>query len=205
MLGMKISPLAVLLCALPLAAQAPDRTPTSATDPQQSTLQAPAEAGPRRVLAPCQLVEASLGPSGEDSPTQGRGFGINVRNNSLQTLDFPAYPEFGWRVETQHKHGWKLKAEGGPVRLVGSPTDPHVAVVGPTGSGAMVHVQPTFGRDYRFFLPGASQALHHEGKLTTFKLTVFWAASSAMKQSDPSAPNCAITADWTVSIRPLDR
>jgi hypothetical protein len=200
MIGMKMSSLmAVLLCALPLAGQTlkTGDLPTHAT-----SIAAPSEAGPRRVVAPCTLVESSIGPSGEENEGEGRGFAIHILNNSAMTLDFPSNPVFGWRVETQHGKGWKLKAEGGPVRRVGSPTDPHLAVVGPTGTGNMVHISPTFARDYRFYLPEAGKALRHEGKLTTLKLSVLWAPSSAMKQADPEAPNCGLLSEWVVSIRP---
>ena len=66
----------------------------------------------------------------------------------------------------------------------------------------MVRVQPTYFRDYRFFLHGANEALRHEGKLTTLRLRVYWAASSAMKDRDPAVPDCTVTAEWIVSIRP---
>src|SRR6266540_6188134 len=154
----------VLLLALPLAAQAPGAAP-----------------GTRRVVAPCELTSASLGPSGEDSPTEGRGFAIHIMNGSTTPIILPAYPEFGWRVETLEKKGWKLKSEGGPVRRVRQ-TDPHLAIVGQSGVGPMVQIAPDFARDYRFFLPEADQALRHEGKLTTLRLSVYWAASAEMQR-----------------------
>jgi hypothetical protein len=209
MIGMKLSLLGVLLCALPLGAQVPAQAPSAgaasvAAYPPRDASEAPSGTSfPKRVVAPCALTTASLGPSGEESPTDGRGFAIHIANDSAIPVDLPTYPEFGWRVDTQQKNNsWKLKAEGGPVRRVGSADDPHVAVVGQTGSGPMVKVVPTAAREYRFFLPGVDRALRHEGKLTTLRLSVYWAASAAMRQSDPAAPNCAVTADWTVTIRP---
>ena len=178
--------LTFLLLALPLAAQAP---------------QAGAAPGPRRVVAPCELTSASLGPSGEDSPSQGRGFAIHIMNGSTVPIVLPAYPEFGWRVETLEKKGWKLKSEGGPVRRVRD-SDPHLAIVGVSGAGPMVQIAPDFARDYRFFLPEADLALRHEGKLTTLKLSVYWAASAEMQRGDPSPLACAIAADWTIRMRP---
>lgn len=202
MIRMKVSWVVVLLCALPVAAQMPGAATPKAAD-QQPAIEAPSEAGPRRVVAPCTLVEASIGPSAEESPTEGAGYGIHIINNTNMTLDFPSYPEFGWRVETLQGTHWKLKAKGGPVQKIGSPSDPHMAIVGPTGSGPMVHIAPTFFRDYRFFLKGANEAMRREGSgRTTFRLTVYWAASSAMKQADPAVPNCALTAEWIVKIGP---
>jgi hypothetical protein len=163
--------------------------------------EAGAAAGPRRVVAPCELTSASLGPSGEDSPTEGRGFAIHIMNGSTTPIVLPAYPEFGWRVETLEKKGWKLKSEGGPVRRVRQ-TDPHLAIVGKSGVGPMVQIAPDFARDYHFFLPGADQALRHEGKLTTLRLSVYWAASAEMQRGDPAPLACAIAADWTIRIRP---
>ena len=140
--------LPVLLCAVPLAAQVP-------APPSHGPPAAPA---PRLVVAPCELTSASLGRSGEDSPTDGRGFAIHIMNGSAIPIALPSYPEFGWRVETLQKKGWKLKAEGGPVRRVRG-SDPHLITIGEPGTGPMVHIAPGFARDYRFFLPGADRAL----------------------------------------------
>jgi hypothetical protein len=128
--------LTFLLLALPLAAQAP---------------QAGAAPGPRRVVAPCELTSASLGPSGEDSPSQGRGFAIHIMNGSMVPIVLPAYPEFGWRVETLEKKGWKLKSEGGPVRRVRD-TDPHLA--------SNLHI--TTEDDYVAFVRGQLRAALHD-------------------------------------------
>ena len=205
--GMRILTfLAVLFLAVPLTGQAPEAGAgaTSAavpgTHPSKSTkgsLGTPS----RRVVAPCELTSASLGPSGEQSPTEGRGFAIHIMNGSALPIVLPAYPEFGWRVETLEDNHWKLKSEGGPVRRVRD-SDLHLAIVGPSGTGPMVTIAPDFARDYLFFLPEADQALRHEGKLTTFRLSVYWAASAEMQRSSPATLACAIAADWTIRIRP---
>jgi hypothetical protein len=184
MIVMRILPslagLALVLCGFPLAGQGQAR----------------------HIVAACNSVTASMGPSAEDSPEQGRGFGIHIENSSTLPLLLPTYPEFGWRVETLRGNSWKLKAEGGPLRRVGSPDDPKLAIVGATGSGPMVEVAPGFARMYRFHLPEADQALRHEGRLTTLRLSVYWAPSPQMQQATPPATPCAVTADWTLRIRP---
>ena len=184
--------LLIPLLALPLAARAPD----AAADPKSGA--APVS---RRVVAPCELTSASLGPSGEESATEGRGFAVHIMNGSPMPIVLPSYPEFGWRLETLENKRWKLKSEGGPIRRVRA-SDPHLAIVGQSGSGPMVQVAPKFARDYRFFLPEASQALRHAGKLTTFRLSVYWAASAEMQSSNPAPLACGLAADWTISIRP---
>ncbi|MGC2211050.1 MAG: hypothetical protein WA532_13160 [Candidatus Korobacteraceae bacterium] len=142
--------LAIALCALPLSAQAPAAGSAALSDSAPAA-QAPAAgsvalsaASPRRVAAPCQLTSAQLGLSGEESPDQGRGYSFQVANNSTRTIAMPGTPGFGWRVETLQKNGWKLKAEGGPVRLVTTSgrTDPHVAVTGGSASDSMVQIRP---------------------------------------------------------------
>ena len=190
---MRILPfLPVLLLAVPLAGQPKETGPA----PKSSRAQ-----GVRRVFAPCELTSASLGPSGEQSPTEGRGFAIHIMNGSATPIALPAYPEFGWRVETLEGSHWKLKSEGGPVRRVHD-DDPHLAIVGQSGTGPMVQIAPDFARDYMFFLPEADKVLRHEGKLTTLRLSVFWAASAEMQRGSPAPLACAIAADWTISIRP---
>lgn len=184
--------LPLLLLAVPLAGQAPEAqaAPKSASAPAA-----------RRVVAPCELTSASLGPSGEQSPTEGRGFAIHIMNGSATPIVMPAYPEFGWRVETLEDKHWKLKSEGGPVRRIRD-SDPHLAIVGQSGAGPMVEIAPDFSRDYHFFLPEADQALRHEGKLTTLRLSVYWAASREMPHGSRAPLACAIAADWTIRIRP---
>ena len=193
MILMKISSFlpVVLFLAVPLAGPA-----EAQSVPEAST--APAV---RRVVAPCELTSASLGPSGEQSPTEGRGFAIHIMNGSSTPITMPSYPEFGWRVERLEGSHWKLKSEGGPVRRVRD-DDPHLAIVGQSGTGPMVEIAPDFARDYRFFLPEADQALRHEGKLTTLRLSVYWAASAGMQHGSRAPLACAIAADWTIRIRP---
>jgi hypothetical protein len=217
--------LAIALCALPLSAQRPapaagsaalpDSTPASAS-PRRVAAQAPAagsaalpdstpaSASPRRVAAPCQLASATLGLSGEESPDKGRGYSIQVANNSHRTLAMPGSPAFGWRVETLRKNGWKLKAEGGPVRLLTTDgaSDPHMAVTGRSGSASIVQIPPTHAHDFDFFLPGAEAALRSDPgvTVTTLKLTVYWAAPADLAQSNRDVPACALSAAWVVKM-----
>lgn len=179
--------LAIALCALPLAAQSP------------------APASPRRVAAPCQLASGQLGLSGEESPDQGRGYSFQVANNSSRTIALPGSPDFGWRVETLQKDGWKLKAEGGTVRLVTTSgrSDPHVAVTGQSTPGTMVRIAPTHAFDFNFFLPGAEAALRPDPgvMLTTLRLTVFWAAPANLVRSNREVPLCSVSGQWDVKIQ----
>ena len=211
---MKLSSLlAIALCALPLSAQAQAPAAGSAALPAQASAtgsaalpdSAPAAASPRRVAAPCQLTSAQLGLSGEESPDQGRGYSFQVANNSTRTIAMPGTPGFGWRVETLQKNGWKLKAEGGPVRLVTTSgrTDPHVAVTGGSASISMVQIAPTHAFDYSFFLPGAEAALRPDPgvMLTTLKLTVYWAAPADLAQSNRGVPLCSLAGEWDVKIQ----
>jgi len=174
--------LAVGLCALPLLAQPP-----------------------RRVAAPCQLSSASLSLSGEESPDKGRGYSFQVANNSARTIAMPASPGFGWRVETLVNNNWKLKAEGGPVRFLGTSgsSDPHMAVTGPSASGTLVQIPPTHAFDFDFFLPEAEAALRPDPSipLTTLKLTVYWAAPADLVQSNRDVPLCALSSVWVVKIQ----
>ncbi len=117
----------------------------------------------------------------------------------------PGTPGFGWRVETLQKNGWKLKAEGGPVRLLTTSgrSDPHVAVTGSPPPVAMVRIAPTHAFDFSFFLPGAEAALRPDPgvMLTTLKLTVYWAAPANLAQSNRDVPLCSLSGEWDVKIR----
>jgi hypothetical protein len=195
-------------CALPLLAQTPAPAPAAGA--------ASVAANPRRVVAPCELTSTALGLSGEESPSQGRGFSLHVVNESARTLALPRSPDFGWRVETREKSGWKLKAEGGPVRRVNA-TDVHLVVSSvsdrrairepvPVGSQEastdMVEIAPARAQDFRFFLPEADPALRPEARLTTLKLTVYWAAPAGLAQNNRAVPACALAAEWVVTMRP---
>lgn len=182
--------LAIVLCALPLAAQSP----------------APASSGSqRRVAAPCQFVSGQLSLSAEDSPDKGRGYSFQVVNNSKRTIAISAKPDFGWRVETLEKHGWKLKAEGGPVRLLTTSgrSDPHVAVTGPSSSHSVLQIAPTHGFDFSFYLPDAEAALRPDPgvMLTSLKLTVYWAAPADLVQQNRDVPLCSVSGQWDVKIQ----
>jgi hypothetical protein len=164
-----------------------------------------AQAPPRRVTAPCQLASATLGLSGEESPNKGRGYSIQVLNNSHRTLAIPSPPVFGWRVDTLVKNRWKLKAEGGPVRLLttSGSSDPHLAVTGQSASGPMVQIAPTHAFDFDFFLPEAEAALRADpgATLSTLKLSVYWAAPANLAQSNHDVPVCALAAEWVVKMQ----
>jgi hypothetical protein len=165
------------------------------------------------------LTSADLGPSGEDSPSQGREFALHVTNDSSRTLALPRSPDFGWRVDILNKKVWKLKAEGGPVRRI-NPTDEHlIAASAPaTGSAAaqasavgsaalpdsaqMVEIPPAQAQDFRFYLPAADPVLRPDAGLTTLKLTVYWAAPAELAQSNRSTPTCGLAAEWVVTMRP---
>jgi len=182
--------LAIALCSLPLSAQRP----------------APAAASsPRRVAAPCQFASGQLSLSGEDSPDKGRGYSFQVANNSTRAIAVPTAPAFGWRVETLQKHGWKLKAEGGPVRLLTTTgrSDPHVAVTGPSSADSVLRIAPTHAFDFSFFLPEAEAALRPDPgvMLTSLRLTVYWAAPADLVQSDPDVPLCSLSGQWDVKIQ----
>jgi hypothetical protein len=195
--------LAIALCALPLSAQAPAQAPAAGSAALSDS--APAVSSPRRVAAPCELTSAQLGLSGEDSPGQGRGYSFQVANNSTRTIVMPGTPGFGWRVETLQKNGWKLKAEGGPARLLTTSgrSDPHVAVTGGSASGSMVRIAPTHAFDYSFFLPGAELALRPDPgvMLTTLKLTVYWAAPADLVHQNRDVPLCSLSGAWDVKIQ----
>ena len=180
--AMRIFPLlGVALCALPLLAQAPAR----------------------RVVVPCELTTASLSLTGNDSPEQGREFSLHVINNSALPVSMPRTPEFGWRVKTGVKSGWKLKAEGGPVRRMShDSTNPHLAVTAQAVSGPMVEILPGKFQDFIFYLPQADAALSPGAEfLTTLTLDVYWAASAAMAQSNPGVPGCAVAAHWMIAMQ----
>jgi hypothetical protein len=169
---MKI-PLALLgltLCTLPLLAQ-------SAT---------------RRVVAPCELLTSSLTPAGGENPNKDREFIILVQNNSTRPVAIPHSPQFGWRVDVAKKNGWKLKAEGGPVRRA-SATDAHIIVTGVSGAAPMVEIPPTHAQSFSADLPEAAQAFHpsHRGH-STLRLTLYWAASPELARLYPAVPVCGL-------------
>jgi hypothetical protein len=189
--------------ALPVSAPAPAAgsaaLPVSAPAPAAGAVAVAAY--PRRILAPCELTSATLSLTGEENPDQGRGFALHVMNRSARTLAMPSTPDFGWRVETLEKKGWTLMAEGGPVRRVSS-SDPHLAVASQSVSGPMLQIAPTQSQNFRFFLPSADAALRPEARLlTTLRLTVYWAASAELAQSNRDVPPCAVAAEWIVTLQ----
>jgi len=165
--------LGLALCALPLLAQQPAR----------------------RVVAPCELTTASLTIS--DQEDGARQFGVLVRNESIRTIVLPRSPLFGWRVDVQSKSGWKLKAEGGPVRRI-SGGDTHIVVSGSSGSAPMVEIPPAHSQLFSADLPEAVQALHASGGVSTLRLTLYWAAPAELAQRDPALPVCALAPELII-------
>jgi hypothetical protein len=176
---MKI-PLALLglvLCALPLLAQRPAR----------------------RVVAPCELMTSSMTPAGGDKPTKDSEFIILVQNNSARAIALPRSPLFGWRVDARTMRGWKLKAQGGPVRSA-SATDPHIVVIGPSGSAPMLEIPPAHSQSFSADLPEAAQAFHpsRHGR-STLRLTLYWAASAELARLNPAAPVCGLAPELVLN------
>ena len=156
--------LALVLCALPLVAQNPER----------------------RVVAPCELITATVVASGKQTEAEGREFGVRVFNHSARTIVLPASPVFGWRAESFDKKAWHLKAEGGPVRRV-SEKDEHIVVIGHPASTPLVEIPPNRSGDFYVSLPDAAKALQPDSSASTLKLTLYWAAPAAFAQSNPAS------------------
>jgi hypothetical protein len=157
----------------------------------------------RRVAAPCELTTATVIASGKQTDTGGREFAVRVINHSAQTIALPRSPIFGWRVESLHKGSWRFTAEGGPVRRVNpkDEQDAHVAVIGNQPTGPLLEIPPNASEDFYTFLPEASKALRPGAPSSTLKLTLFWAASSALAQSNHAVPLCALVPQWVVKLQ----
>ena len=168
--------LGLALCALPLLAQ-------------QST---------RRVVAPCEMTTASVTVSDHQEVTPAGDFEVLVHNGSARTIALPRSPVFGWRVDVQGKRGWKLKAEGGPVRRV-SAGDTHVAVSGHSSLVPMVEIPPAHSQLFSIDLPDAMQALHAAVGVSTLRLTLYWAAPAELTLDNPAVPVCALTPELVVN------
>jgi hypothetical protein len=170
--------LALVVCALPLLAQKAER----------------------RVVAPCELIAASLSTTGRENAAEGREFAIRVTNKSTRTIALPRSPVFGWRVETQDKNAWRFKAEGGPVHRVNA-KDEHIVAFGNPADAQMMEIAPARSADFYTFLPGTEKALQPESQLSTLKLTVYWAASAALTQSNRAVPSCALASEWVITMQ----
>jgi hypothetical protein len=175
--------LALALCALPLLAQKAER----------------------RVLAPCALTTASVTISGKDSKTEGRQYVVRVFNKSTRTVAFPRTPVFGWRVEILERKAWRLKAEGGPAFRVKnvSTGDPHIEVVGDQSTASLVEIPAAHSEDFYTFLPEADKVLQPGDQPSTLKLTLYWAASAELAQTNHAIPVCALQPEWVVSLQKL--
>jgi len=177
------TPLALLglvVCTLPLLAQQPAR----------------------RVVAPCELTTSSLTPSSSEKPTKVGEFTVLVRNDSARTLALPRSPLFGWRVDVAARNGWKLKAEGGPVRRIEA-KDPHIVVVGPSGSEPMEELPPAASRTFIVNLPEAAEAFHPSRGKSSLRLTLYWAATAELARLNPAVPACGLAPQLVVNaVRP---
>jgi hypothetical protein len=172
--------LGMLLCALPLSAE---------------------NAG-RRVVAACELTTATVVPSGRESGTQGREFAIRVTNSSPRTVVLPRSPQFGWRVDTQRRKDWLLKAEGGAIHRF-SAKDPHVVVSGQPENLPLIEIAPAHGETFLLYLPEVEKALQPDSQFSHYKLTLYWAADAGLARANPSVLPCALAAEWIVDVQRL--
>lgn len=177
--------LGLVVCALPLFAQQAER----------------------HVVAPCKLTKALLIASGKESAIEGQEFSVRVVNNSKLTIALPRSPVFGWRVETLDKKVWRIKAEGGPVLRVKNrrnENDPHIVVIENSAPpSALLEIPPAHSEDFYTFVPEAEKALRPEGEghLSTFKLTLYMAATAKSAQPSSAIPLCALAPEWIVTTQ----
>jgi hypothetical protein len=159
----------------------------------------------RRVAAPCELTTASVVASGKQTEAGGREFAVRVINHSPQTIALPNSPAFGWRVESLERGTWRLQAEGGPVRRVHprDEQDPHVVVIGDPASAPLLEIPPGLSKDFYTFLPEAAQALRPEAPNSTLKLTLLWAAPTALARSNHAVPLCALAPEFVLKLQKL--
>lgn len=176
---------ATLLCALPLIAQGSE----------QNVAQHPA----RRVSAVCGLTAASIVPSSRTVAPPAREYLLQVTNNSNRTVKLPRNPEFGWRVETKEKSGWKLRAEAGPVRLLKA-EEQHIVSSATTGPGPLVEIEPAQSELFYFLLPDAKKALDPHRQVNRVRLSVYWSPSAQTVTSEPLVLPCALAATWVVDV-----
>jgi hypothetical protein len=175
--------MAILLSSLPLSAQ-----PT-----------------PRRVSAVCQLTTADIVPSSRTVVAPpAREFLLQVINNSNRTVKLPKQPEFGWRVEIFGKRGWqknvwKLRAEGGPVRLLKA-EEQHVVSTS-ADDGPLVEIEPTQSGLFYFVLPDAKKSLEPKGQIGRVRLSIYWSPSAEEVEKVPEILPCALAATWVVDVQ----
>lgn len=186
------------------------RTPWALLSLVLCVLPLPAATAERRIAAPCELTTATLAASGQQTEAGGREFAVIVFNHSAQAIAMPSSPAFGWRVQSLDKGAWRLAAEGGPVRHVNpkNEQDEHVVVIGDPPTGPLLEIPPNASKDFRLFLPEASQALrsqvlHSNAPLSTLKLTLFWAAPAALAYSNHAVPLCALAPEWVIKLQKL--
>ena len=167
------------------------RTPTALLGLVVCALPLLASQTERRVAAPCELTTASVIASGKETEAAGREFAVRVINHSPQTIALPNSPVFGWRVESLERGAWRLQAEGGPVRRV-HPGNEHIAVIGDPASAPLLEIPPGLFKDFYTYLPEAAPALRPEAPNSTLKLTLLWAAPTALVLSNHAVPLCAL-------------
>jgi hypothetical protein len=212
--------LGVLLCTLPLLAQPPAR-------PAGSRVVAPCEL----VSAALGLSSDDSPEQGRGyaihvmnhssrplvlprSPIFGwRIETLEKKNWKLQAEGGPVR-----RVSSQDEHIIALAPAAGSEAIpasapaAGSAALPASAPAAPApaaGSAALpvavpdlMVIQPAQSADFRFHLPQAEPEIRPGSGLTTLKLSVYWAASAEMAQSNRTLPPCAIQADWVVTLSP---
>ena len=169
-----------ILCAAPLFA-ASDATSTI-----------------RGVVAPCQRTTAQLTVSA-GSATQPRQYTVSVANLSSRPIRIPRSPIFGWRIETRERGGWRLKAEGGPIRRLG---DAHFAVVADTQNGSdLLEVAPAATIHWMHSIPELDPLLVPDQPTATIRLTLLWAPSPALIRSNRTVPPCALAPEWVAAMQ----
>jgi hypothetical protein len=171
--------LAWLLCALPLVAES---------------------TAPRIVVA-CEQTSALLEVSAS-TRAEPREYTVSVTNQSSRAILVPRSPIFGWRIESEEAHGWRLKAEGGPVRRINA-KDEHLAVTGETQEGSeLVEIAPSATYRWKSSLPQVDPLLLPASEQSaTLKLTLFWAAPPGLVRSNRAVPPCALAPEWTVTVQ----
>jgi hypothetical protein len=168
-------------------------------------LPASAEKAERHVVAVCELATATVVPSGKAVDGEGHEFAVRVNNKSPRTVAVPKAPAFGWRVEILEKKDWRLKAEGGPVRLLRA-NDQHVAVFGEASSAksedsTLIQIAPAQSETLYTAVPEAEKALQTAHQFSKFRLTLYWAAPAGLANSNSTVLPCALAAEWIVDVQ----
>jgi hypothetical protein len=174
--------LALSLWALPLLAQSP----------------AP------RVAARCEQATSYVLLSGRSNGIDGREFAVRINNTSNHPIALPRNIEFGWAVDLQdskNKKKWEPKAAGGPAHRV-SLHDTHL-VSGPAPANTPLdELAPDHSKEYRIYLPEAEKALQVSANgVSVIKLTLYWAASAELLQSNHQVLACGVAPEWIATVQ----